>query len=77
MDAIKTSVAVAVCNKGYEWNGSAVNLVFLIAINRSDRQKFRELYESLISLFSEGADPQKLKDCSTFEKFTEMIFSLT
>lgn len=76
MDAAKTSVAVAVCEKGYEWNENDVRLVFLIAINRSDRQKFREIYESLISLFSEGADVQKLKDCTTFEKFKEMIFSL-
>ena len=53
MNAIKTSIAVAISKEGIQWNSNIVHIVLLLAINKADRRSFRALYESLISLFSE------------------------
>ena len=75
MDAIKTSVAVAVSRKGFEWEGHTVYLVLLLAINKADRKIFRELYESLISLFSEDSILGEVRACRSFEDFERIIYT--
>ncbi|MEG0366601.1 MAG: PRD domain-containing protein, partial [Coprobacillus sp.] len=43
MDAIKTSIAVAISKKGFIWDNNTVHLVLLLAINKADKKTFREL----------------------------------
>lgn len=75
MDAIKTSIAVAVSKKGFQWDNNTVHLVFLLAINKADKKTFRELYESLISLFSNDSILQEARSCTTFEEFETLVYS--
>lgn len=75
MDAIKTTVSVAISKEGFRWEKNTVHLVLLLAINKADKQTFRMLYESLISLFNNHATIQEVRNCKTFEDFEKLIYS--
>lgn len=75
MNAIKTSVAVAVSKKGFQWGSNTVHVVFLLAINKADRSTFRNLYESLISLFSDNRIVQEMRNCNSFKEFESYIYT--
>lgn len=76
MNAVKTSIAVAVSKKGFQWKQNIVHIVFLLALNKADKQTFRELYESLISLFCEEESILlKIRNCDTFNDFKNIIYS--
>lgn len=77
MDAVKTSIAVAVSKKGFQWKTNTVYLVFLLAINKADKQTFRELYESLVSLFGNENIIQEARNCRSFKEFEQLIYSHT
>lgn len=74
MDAIKTSIAVAISQKGIQWGDSLVHLILLPTINRADRKKFREIYETLISLFSEENLLYEIRYCKSFQSFEKLIY---
>lgn len=75
MNAVKTSVAVLIDKAGVTWDRSLVNIVLLIAINTVDRKTFRELYESLISIFSNQMMLEKVIDCKSYEEFEKVLTS--
>lgn len=75
MNAIKTSIAVAISKEGIQWNSNIVHNVLLLAINKADRRSFRALYESLISLFSEDKVIQEIRNCTSFDEFKSIIYT--
>ena len=75
MNAIKTSIAVAISKKGFQWDTNIVYIVFLLAINKADKHTFRNLYESLISLFIEDSMIQEIRNCISFSDFEKLIYS--
>lgn len=75
MNAIKTSIAVAISKEGIQWNSNIVHIVLLLAINKADRRSFRALYESLISLFSEDKVIQEIRNCISFDEFKSIIYT--
>ncbi|WP_207940739.1 lichenan operon transcriptional antiterminator [Enterococcus sp. DIV2402] len=75
MDAFKTSISVAISKEGFRWGKNTVHLVLLLAINKADKQTFRVLYESLISLFNNHSTIQEVRNCRTFEEFEYLIYS--
>lgn len=75
MDAIKTSIAVGVSKKGIQWGNHTVHLVFLLAINKADKKDFRNLYESLINIFSDKHILQEVKNCQTFQDFENLVYA--
>ena len=75
MNAIKTSVAVTISKKGFEWEQNTVHIVFLLAINKADSRTFRYLYESLISLFSDNHVLQEIRNCTSFKDFERSIYT--
>lgn len=75
MDAVKTSIAVAISNNGIQWGKNTVYIVFLLAINKADKREFRSIYESLITLFTESSMLPLIRNCSCFEEFEKMIYS--
>lgn len=75
MNAIKTSIAVAISKEGIQWNSNIVHIVLLLAINKADRRSFRALYESLISLFSEDKVIQEIRNCTSFDGFKSIIYT--
>ena len=74
MNAVKTCISVLISRKGITWGTNTVHLVFLLAINKADRKTFRELYESLITIFSNQAILQEVKNCISFDQFRALIF---
>lgn len=75
MNAIKTSIAVAISKEGIQWNSNIVHIVLLLAINKADRRSFRALYESLISLFGEDKVIQEIRNCTSFDEFKSIIYT--
>ena len=75
MNAIKTSIAVAISKEGIQWNSNIVHIVLLLAINKADRRSFRALYESLISLFSEDKVIQEIRNWTSFDEFKSIIYT--
>lgn len=75
MEALKTCIGVAISKKGIKWDQNLVHIVLLVAINKADKQAFRELYEALVMLFSEDKVMELVKECSTFENFENLIYS--
>ena len=73
MEAIKTSVAIAISKKGFQWGKNTVHIVLLLAINKAEQHTFRNLYESLISLFSEDIIIQEIRNCTSFNAFEKLI----
>ena len=69
MDAMKTSIAVAISKNGIQWGSNTVYIIFLLAINKADKREFRSIYESLISLFSEPAMMPLIRSCTGFQDF--------
>ena len=77
MDCEKTGLAIAISPGGIQWGAQRVHIVLLIAINEKDSHLFKELYEALILLFSDPSILEVLRQCKTFEEFTNVIFSFT
>ena len=74
MDAIKTSIALAISQKGFRWGNNTVHLVLLLAINKTDKKNFRFLYEALLSQFGEDTMIQEVRNCSSFQEFEALIY---
>lgn len=75
MEAIKTSIAVAISKDGIQWGTHTVYIVFLLAINKADKREFRSIYESLISLFSEPSIMPLIRNCKCFQELKKIIYS--
>lgn len=75
MEAVKTSIAVAVCKSGLQWDTRKVHLVLMIAINSGTKNLFYELYESLVELFSEDEMINNVKNCNSFNDFKTLIYN--
>lgn len=75
MDAIKTSIAVMISNNGIHWGSNTVYIIFLLAINKADKREFRNIYESLISLFSEPSIISLVRNCTCFKDLENLIYN--
>lgn len=73
MNAIQTTIYVIINKNGIIWDKNIVYITFLMAINKADMHLFRNIYESLIDLFSDNDTMQKLIFCKDFEDFTQLI----
>ena len=49
----------------------------LLAINKADKTAFRELYESLVSLFGDKNIIQEARACNSFKDFEQLIYNHT
>ena len=74
MNAIKTSIAVAISKEGITWDNNTVHLVLLLAINKADKRAFRELYESLITIFSNDIIQYEISDITDFQDFKSLVY---
>lgn len=76
MDALKTSVSVLIDPAGISWNGRLVNAVLMMSIHAHDHAEFTQLYEALITVFSNEEYLRMICGCRDFEKFKETLLSL-
>lgn len=75
MNAIKTNISILVSEKGINWDGSIVNIVFLTSINEIDKRHFRIIYEAILELIERKDIHLISKEITTFEKFKSFMFS--
>jgi lichenan operon transcriptional antiterminator len=74
MDAFKTKIAVGVDEEGFKWDeDNKVKIVLLIAINKSDIDAFRILYEALINLFEDSFVVDYLSNSKSGEDFKKKM----
>ncbi len=76
MNAYKTCASVIISNSGIRWENQLVNVVLMIAINKLDNNIFKELYESLVIIFSEDNNIELFKDCKSYEEFESTLKSI-
>lgn len=75
MEALQTSIGVALSSKGFQWDEHTVHVVLLVAINKVDKRIFHDLYETLVMLFSEQHVIDQAKDCKTFIDFENLVYA--
>lgn len=75
MEALKTCIGVVISKKGIKWEQNIVHIVLLVAINKADKQTFRELYEALVMLFSDDKTMDLVKECTSFHNFENLVYS--
>lgn len=46
--AKKTTISVVLSKKPIKWDNTNVNFIFLLCVNQNDKDKFRELFSSII-----------------------------
>ena len=76
-DVVRTSIAVAISDKGIRWGGSIVHVAFLIAIGDDARETFKSVYESLFGLFTDASLVDRAREASSFDEFARFIRSCT
>jgi lichenan operon transcriptional antiterminator len=76
MNAYKTCASVMISKKGIKWDKQLVHVVLMIAINKQDSNAFKELYESLVIIFSEENNIELFKECNSFEEFENTLKSI-
>lgn len=74
MNALRTSVAIAIVPRGVEWSSNhVVNVVCMTAFNRMDNQNFHKVYEILIDLFNRPDFMANVQRCKTFADFKTAV----
>lgn len=76
MNAYKTCASVMISGKGIRWENQIVYVVLMIAINKLDNHVFKELYESLVIIFSEETNIELFRECKSYEEFESTLKSI-
>ena len=76
MDAFRTGVCVLISKEGIQWGENLVHLVLMISMNKRDIIYFYQLYEAVITLFSQRPSSSFVNGINSFSDFKEIIFSL-
>lgn len=76
MNAYKTCASVLICSQGVRWENQLVHVILMIAINKLDNNIFKELYESLVIIFSEENNLELFKECRSFKEFENTLKSI-
>lgn len=76
MNAYKTCASVMISGKGIRWENQIVYVVLMIAINKLDNHVFKELYESLVIIFSEETNIELFRECRSYEEFESTLKSI-
>lgn len=73
LDAVRTQCAVYVDPEGIEWDGFQIPIVMMIAVQKSDRSEFVELYEALITRFEDAEMVYAVSHTKTFREFFQAL----
>lgn len=76
MTAKRTVISVLINDKPIKWGENYVQLVFLISVNKKDRNDFMKLYDSIISILSKEENVKLLVKSNNYEDFIDYILQL-
>lgn len=73
MDARETVVGVLVSRGGIAWGGSCVNVVLLLAVSATDRQRFVSIFDALAQVLWGEGEVSRLSRCESFGEFRDEL----
>ncbi len=75
MNASRSQIAAAVFKKAIPWGEHFVNLVFMIALNKNDRDKFSEIFSILSDSLFDDSCVEKLSQSNTYLEMLNLLVS--
>ena len=74
LSSLKTTIFVLINEKPIKWGKQHnVNFVFLICVNKNDKEQFRELFSSICNIMSNEKIKQQLLKVKTFDDFIKTL----
>lgn len=75
MHARETAIAVSIHPKGINWNGTTVNIVFMLAINEEDRILFKDIFDFVTEIIFNKKYFQNIMCTKTYDEFIKLLVS--
>ena len=76
MDANRTGICIIINDKPVNWGEEKVQIITMIAINKTQRQLFSHVFESFINILSEWENVKELTKAIDYKDFMEKIARL-
>ncbi|WP_042147956.1 BglG family transcription antiterminator [Paucisalibacillus sp. EB02] len=76
MNAIRSSISIVLNEKPLKWGSHTVQIIALIAINKSERKVFRDIYDNFIRIISEPENVHLLLQSKNYDSFIDSLLSL-
>ncbi|MNF11654.1 Phosphoenolpyruvate-dependent sugar phosphotransferase system, EIIA 2 [compost metagenome] len=76
MDAIRTGICLIINDKPVKWGEEKVQIIAMIAINKTQRQSFSHVFESFINILSEWDNIKELTKALNHKDFIHKITAL-
>ncbi len=73
MDANISRIAVAIFKKAIPWGEHHVNIVFMIALNQNDRNKFSEIFSTLTDSLFDDECVERLSKVANYEEMLDLL----
>jgi lichenan operon transcriptional antiterminator len=73
MDAKRTGICIIINEKPVKWGEEKVQIITMIAINKTQRQLFSHVFESFINILSEWENVKELTKAIDYKDFMEKI----
>ncbi|NWL88075.1 transcriptional antiterminator [Paenibacillus sp. 79R4] len=71
MDAYRTGTCIIINEKPVKWGEEKVQIITMIAINKTQRQLFSHVFESFINTLSEWENIKKLTKATNYQDFVD------
>ncbi len=75
LNAIESTIAVSINQKPISWGSKQVNLVFMLAINESDKVLFKDIFDFITRIVSDDSKLDKILTVKTFVDFLDLLIS--
>ncbi|WP_130860301.1 BglG family transcription antiterminator [Gracilibacillus phocaeensis] len=74
MDALQTTIAVLITKKPIKWGeADNIRIVSLIAMNKNERNIYRDIYDEYIKILSSPSNVSKLANSKSYEAFIDQL----
>ncbi|MDQ0970479.1 lichenan operon transcriptional antiterminator [Neobacillus niacini] len=76
MNALKSAISIVLNDKPVNWGSNSVQIIALIALNKEERNIFRDTYDSFIKILSEPENVYLLLRSNNYDKFINTLLLL-
>ncbi|NCB33287.1 MAG: PRD domain-containing protein [Erysipelotrichia bacterium] len=77
MNAYKTTIAVLVCSEPMAWDDSKVHIVFMLAIEKKEREEFMKIYNGVIDSLCDYKKIDKILNAKDYIDFLNIMIENT
>ena len=75
MCAFNSAIAVSIHREAIPWNDNKVNIIFMLAINITDRLFLKDIFDFITEVIFEETKLKTLLEAKTCEEFIETLIS--